>query len=387
VALAQSASAANTELAASTSGEALTAPGPSSEEPDEGPALPPRRTVWDFVKVLPIVFYTPETSLGLGAGLLSQFDMPGNQTSLRPSSVTLGGVYTLRGQILGQLAPELRFRHDDFVLKLDTLGARYPSRFYGIGNSTHASIYDTFVDCYVRSELDARMRPFGKKSWWRPLFVGVNLGAAWSRMQDPEAHVATQKSLFAALRNPGKDEVLATGFGPILAWDSRDSLNWPTKGSFLEAKSSFFLPELGGNVRYQRLALDLRHYRTLWLDHVLALHLVSQTVWGDVPFQRLPQLGRAKLFRGWYGGQLRENMLIAAEAEYRVPLNRRWALVAFGSVGRVAKSEQHFDPRELRGAGGGGLRMSVDKRDRVNVRLDLAYGDAFYPYLQFREAF
>jgi hypothetical protein len=31
--------------------------------------------------------------------------------------------------------------------------------------------------------------------------------------------------------------------------------------------------------------------------------------------------------------------------------------------------------------------VSVDRRDRVNVRLDLAYGDSFYPYLQFREAF
>jgi hypothetical protein len=339
------------------------------------------------MKVLPIVFYTPETSLGLGAGLLLQFDMPGTQTSRRPSSVTLGGVYTLHNQILGQLTPELRFRHDDFVLKWDTLGARYPSRFYGIGNRTREGVYDTFIDCYMRSELDARMRPFGKKSRWRPLFVGANVQAAWSRMQDPQPRSAKQKSLFASLRNPGKGEVLATGIGPTLAWDSRDSLNWPNKGYFLEAKATFFAPELGGTVRYKRLALDLRRYQTLWLDHVLALRFVAQSVWGEVPFQRLPQLGGANLFRGWYGGQLRQNLLIAAEAEYRVPLSPRWALVAFGSVGRVAKSVQHFDPHELRGAGGGGLRMSVDKRDRVNVRLDLAYGDSFYPYLQFREAF
>ncbi len=177
------------------------------------------------------------------------------------------------------------------------------------------------------------------------------------------------------------------GAGPSLAWDTRDSLSWPTQGIFADTKFTFFEPGIGSQVRFQRLAIDLRLFRTLWLDHVLALRFVSQTVWGEVPFQRLPQLGGASLFRGWFGGQLRERMLIAIEAEYRVPLTPRWAVVAFGSIGRVANGIEHFDVRELRGAGGGGVRFSVDKRDRVNVRLDLAYGDSFFPYLQFREAF
>jgi hypothetical protein len=43
--------------------------------------------------------------------------------------------------------------------------------------------------------------------------------------------------------------------------------------------------------------------------------------------------------------------------------------------------------KEIKAAGGAGLRFSVDKRDRTNIRLDLAYGDSFYPYVQFREAF
>jgi hypothetical protein len=29
----------------------------------------------------------------------------------------------------------------------------------------------------------------------------------------------------------------------------------------------------------------------------------------------------------------------------------------------------------------------VDRHERVNIRLDLAYGNSFTPYLQFREAF
>src|SRR4051812_32647811 len=41
---------------------------PSAEPSPEEGAVPPRRTLWDFVKVLPIFFYSPETSAGFGAG-------------------------------------------------------------------------------------------------------------------------------------------------------------------------------------------------------------------------------------------------------------------------------------------------------------------------------
>lgn len=351
------------------------------------PALPVRTTLWDFIKVLPILLYTPETSLGFGAGLLMQFDMPGSQHARRPSSVAMGGIYTLENQVSGQLSPDFRFFGDRFVLKSDFVGARYPSRFHGIGNKTSENIFDTFTDCYFRAEIDARFRPFAEGHKLHSLFVGANHTAWWSHMRRPKVGDSENDSTFASIDDPGEDAVVAIGLGPSIAWDSRDSLSWPQKGTFADLKFTLYDPIVGSDVRYQRLALDVRHFQKLWFSHILALRFVSQSVWGDVPFQRLPQLGGASLFRGWYGGQLRERMMVALEAEYRVPLSPRWAVVAFGSVGRVANSVKHFDVRELRGAGGGGLRFSVDKRDRVNVRLDLAYGDSFSPYIQFREAF
>jgi hypothetical protein len=350
-------------------------------------ALPPRKTLWDFVKILPIFLYTPETSFGFGAGMLFQFDLPGAAGGKRPSSISLGAVYTLHSQILGQITPELRFHNDDYVLKLDLVGARYPNRFYGIGNEPSNDVYDNYVDCYFRGEADLRMRPFGVGRRLRPLFVGVHATGAWNDMHSARPNEPKMKSVFASVHDRGEQAVVATGLGPTLAWDSRDSINWPNRGTFAEGKFTLFEPAFGGDIRYRRLAIDLRQYVPTWLGQVLALRVVAQAVWGEVPFQRLPQLGGASLFRGWYGGQLRERMLMAAEAEYRVPISPRWAVVAFGSVGRVAHDVKRFDMRELHGAGGGGLRFSVDKRDRVNVRLDLAYGDGFYPYLQFREAF
>ncbi|MET0284366.1 MAG: BamA/TamA family outer membrane protein [Polyangiales bacterium] len=351
------------------------------------PGVGPPKRLWDIVKVLPILFYTPETSAGFGAGTLFQFRMPGAKGERRPSNISLGGVYTLEKQVMGQFTPELRFGDDDYVLKLDLLGARYPNRFYGIGNDPQDDLYDKYTDCYLRGEVDFRTRPFSRDGFFGSLYLGGHYSSAWSDIQKVRPGDSEDPSMFAMINDPGEKPVFASGFGPTIAWDSRDGINWPRSGSLIELRATAYEPFMGSDVSYRRLLLDARRYQPLWLDHILALRFVSQTVWGDVPFQRLPQLGGAGLFRGWFTGQLRGKLLIAVEAEYRVPIGKRFAAVAFGSMGRVADERRSMSLKDFRVAGGGGLRVSVDRRDRVNVRLDLAYGDSFYPYLQFREAF
>jgi hypothetical protein len=363
----------------------------SAAEAEQGkPAEPamaaPKRRLWDVMKVLPIVFYSPETSLGLGAGTLFQFRLPGAVAEGRPSSITLGGVYTLEHQTLVQFTPDLRFGDDQYVLKLDVLGAKYPNRFYGIGNEPNTDLYDTYTDCYARADLDFRLRPFARDSLFRPIFVGAHVNTAWSNVNDVEAG-EDGAGMFQQVNDRGEHELFAAGIGPSLAWDSRNRLNWPTEGSFVEAKATLFEPGLGSQVRYQRLHFEARRYQPLWFSHVLAMRFVTQAAWGDVPFQRLPQLGGASMFRGWYSGQLRGRRLLAVELEYRWPIRERWAVVAFGSAGRVSEDLRSLSFKGLHVSGGAGLRFSVDRHERVNIRLDLAYGNSFTPYLQFREAF
>lgn len=374
-------------LLPSVSEESEPAAAASSGARERSSALRALARVWSVAKVLPILFYTPETSVGFGAGMLFQFRLPGAPPGRRLSNVTLGAVYTLENQTLAQLTPELRFGDERYLLRLDALAAKFPNRFYGIGNEPDFDDYDTFTDTYVRAELDLRMRPFSRTHVLADLFIGAHYSLGWSTIADVAPSEPGRVSMFARMDDPGEHPLLASGVGPSVAWDSRDSLNWPAQGSFVELKATTYQPALGSDVRYHRLLVDARRFQPLWGQHVLALRLVAQGVWGDVPFQRQPQLGGAAMFRGWYTGQLRGPRLIAIEAEYRIPIGERWAVVAFGSAGRVG---EHVSALSLKGthlAGGGGLRLSVDKRDRVNIRFDLAYGDSLRPYLQFREAF
>lgn len=352
-----------------------------------GEPPPEPKRLWDILKVLPIAFYTPETSVGLGVGGLFLFDMPGAKAERRPSSVSVAGIYTLERQVVAQVVPELRFGDDDFVLRTEVLGTKYPSRYYGIGNNPGTNTYDEFTDRYLRGGIEARVRPFRPGSPFRNVYVGLEYKFNWTHIQDAEPRKPSEPSLFDKVEDRGEKQFFTSGLGPLIAWDSRDGLNWPLRGSYVELSSQFYEPFLMSDLRYRRLGFDARHYQPLWWSHILALRFVHQSVWGEVPFQQLPQLGGANVLRGWYGGQLRDRHAMALEAEYRLPIGERWAVVGFGSAGQVASHPGKYALKRFRYAGGGGLRFALDKNDRTNVRLDFAYGDRFQFYVHFREAF
>src|ERR1700750_1943386 len=116
----------------------------------------------------------------------------------------MGGVYTLNKQVMGQFTPELRFGDDDYVLKLDVLGAKYPNRFCGIGNEPNNDVYDKYTDCYLRGELDFRTRPFSRDSFFGSLSLGGHYSSAWSQIHDVRPGERGDPSMFAMINDPGE---------------------------------------------------------------------------------------------------------------------------------------------------------------------------------------
>ncbi len=336
--------------------------------------LTPWQWWWQHSTPVPILFYAPENSLGLGGGVMTTWAMPESERD-RPSNVTLYGIYTLRKQVIFGGSYELRFKEDRHVWWQEFRYIDWPDRFYGIGNDTSASDLEKYTDYYQQIESEYQHRVFSH------LYIGMRHLFRASHTLDIEPDGMLAQKPF------GVGKVLWSGAGPLLLWDSRKGLFWPTGGSLLRADATVHTKAFGAQFSAVLMRLDLRHYQPLWRNHVLALRFVSFGVVGEAPFQMLPALGGSTLFRGWYLGRLRDRVFMAAEAEYRVALSRRWAVVGFGSIGRVASKLSELDPRGLHGSGGAGLRFAVRPESRANFRFDLAYGDELYPYFQFREAF
>ena len=95
-------------------------------------------------------------------------------------------------------------------------------------------------------------------------------------------------------------------------------------------------------------------------------------------------MGNEMLMRGYYTGRFRDRHYYAAQAEYRwlpFPFSKRVGGAAFVSAGAVSPSLDMLSTRQIRLAGGAGLRYLIFPKKDIFVRLDAGFtreGVSFY---------
>jgi len=106
------------------------------------------------------------------------------------------------------------------------------------------------------------------------------------------------------------------------------------------------------------------------------------------PVSHAPEIRGLNLLRGYYDGRYCDRGLLALQTEYRRPLWGRFGACVFAGMAQV---QPRFSLLELSGfhlAGGAGLRYKFNRRENLNVRLDVGFaGDSPAFYLTFAEAF
>jgi len=122
------------------------------------------------------------------------------------------------------------------------------------------------------------------------------------------------------------------------------------------------------------VTMDLRKYVTLFKTHVLAFQGVLRSFSGDVPFVELPRLGGEFTGRGYYYGRYMDKNLAVVQAEYRLPLVWRLGLVGFVGTGNVSEKLNQMDLGNLKPFYGFGLRYLFNKKEKIRIRLDFAFG-------------
>jgi len=185
-----------------------------------------------------------------------------------------------------------------------------------------------------------------------------------------------------------EQDALSSGIGPTLRLDSRDSRYGPSSGALLDIISFVAGHDLGSDFEYQTFKAEYSHYVAVGEDHVLALGLTGCFTSGDVPYYDLCAFGQKSNLRGYVAGQYRDRNMASVQLEYRGQFYGRWGLVGFAGVGEVAPSVDELDGEDLLPSYGGGLRLMVSRKQRINVGIDYAVGkDTYAFYLRYGEAF
>ena len=78
--------------------------------------------------------------------------------------------------------------------------------------------------------------------------------------------------------------------------------------------------------------------------------------------------------RGYFEGKYRDKNAALLQAEYRSPFLWRFGLVAFGGYGAAFDSYSTFKAQYLRFNYGAGLRLQLDQKQKINIRIDYGRG-------------
>ncbi len=333
--------------------------------------------------VLPIVVYTPETHVGVGALGVRLWKNQDSLNETRTSNAEFVALYTSRQQVI--LIPRYTIFTKGEKYLFEGFGEEligFRDFYFGRGDESSEHNRERVIYDALGWENRAGRKVFKRQK----LFMGVEVRA----LQYYNIRRVTNGELDTS-RVTGYAGSSSIGLGPALTWDKRDNVVNPSKGFYWDLRYSSYAKSLGGTVNYHRLLIDFRKYFNVnpAKRQILAFEMVGVFIRGDAPFKELAELGGPRIMRGYYRGRFRDNYLTAFQAEYRLPIYNRLGMVAFAGVGKVYNpSEANFNG--LHYSYGTGIRVNINKREHLNLRMDYAFGDPDHPgyfYLGFSESF
>ncbi|MCH7399361.1 outer membrane protein assembly factor [Belliella sp. DSM 107340] len=330
------------------------------------------------VSVLPLVYYTPETSWSFGAGAVANFKIGDQHEDTFESQVALGGAYTLFNQFLAYGSWRI-FTEENKNLFAGEIGwYRYVYFFYGIGATVQDSDREQFDATFPRLKFD----------YLRKVQSNLYLGFRY-HYDDFEITSVKASGLLDSGDILGSNGGRLSGIGPIIYFDSRDSQLYPSRGVLVESSFQTFHKSIGSQYNFSKMLIDFRSVHSITEKSVLVWNAYSELMFGDMPFFGLPMVGGNRLLRGLFEGKFRDSNLALAQAEYRWKFLPRWGAVGFAGVGNVFSRNNSFQFNQSKFTYGLGGRFQLSKKEKLNLRLDFATSPSedFQIYFTFGEAF
>ena len=102
--------------------------------------------------IIPIAFFLPETSLGLGITGISTFRKSSSSPELRPSQFIYSVVYTLRKQLLIFLPYEIYLKNQHIRIKGELGYYRFFYNYFGIGSESRSEDLETYNVNFPRAD-------------------------------------------------------------------------------------------------------------------------------------------------------------------------------------------------------------------------------------------
>jgi hypothetical protein len=338
---------------------------PASDFAPVKPAPPEKKGGAEFLAA-PIPISNPTLGTGLAVVAALIFPLSREDKVSPPTVAGVGGFYTSNHSYAAAVAMRPYFAEDRWRLLGFAGFGSLNYNFFGIGGVSNVSI-----------PIDQKFSGFDFEAL-RRVSKGFYLGARYFLAHST---LTLGTSSEGAEPPPAKDfSVQTAALGLVAQTDSRDSTFYPVKGSYFTLKADFYDPAFASDRTFQRYQADYNKYFPIGERQVLAVRAAACDVAGDAPVYSLCLFGSGNDLRGYEVGRYLDRSMLAAQGEYRFMLPEslgffgRFGFVLFAGVGEVAHSFSDFDADKLLPAGGLGIRFLLARENRVNFRIDYAWG-------------
>jgi hypothetical protein len=365
------------------------------------------------VSLLPILGYSPANGFVIGAAV-GVTKLLGNPANTTISSALANISLTTKSQVLINLRTDIYTPDNKWLITGDNRLLFFAQPTYGLGiyglNNTYAFAVGDFSGertileqpmrfNYVRL-YDAAVRKI-YKSWYAGL--GINFDFHYQikdealKLDTPNPYISSHY-IYSKKYGFDTSNYITNGITLHFVQDSRDNSVNPYKGYFADLGFRFNPTWLGSSQSSSMLYAEFRDYFNLQKSN--PGHLIGIWFWGTfvtgghVPYLALPAItwdtyGRSG--RGYIQGRFRGTSMVYGEVEYRLPLseNGLFGMVFFANATTASNPITGQDLFfSVAPAGGLGLRVKMNKKDRTNICVDYGIGRSFTGiYFNIRETF
>ena len=333
---------------------------------------------------IPVINYSPESTWEFGAAAQGYFRLPNQE---RTSILQIDGTYSLNHQWYINAQGNLYFgkKNNTTPSYSTTTQPTWQLQFRAGYSNRPATYYGTYNDPHFANEGNTGIGMLRKGTPYElqrgyltiqaPIYIGKHF--ALGPMADMLIAQFAIENIYTT-----SDPLVQIGLGAVAQYDTRDNVFYPTRGIFFKASAAAAwtnrrdIPQGQQATINGLLAADLRQYISLPHDLVIAWQLKGQLMLSEYHishltlYPMLPRLGGQDGLRGINSDMFRDDIMMALQAELRIPIWSIFRATVFAGIGDVYDFHNwHWTIPKV--GYGLGLRAAINKA-KVNIRFDVA---------------
>jgi outer membrane protein assembly factor BamA len=284
-----------------------------------------------------LVALYPAASLGGRSGLAAELNFFNKRFLKKGNKLSLQASYSTnrhQDSYISYQIPEMLSAYAGTSLFLDMRGGyevKTNEDFFGIGNESNRDDRTNFRHEQLGGELTVGV------AWTKSLRTRLLIDYTDHAIEHGDGTYDSTLDRFDPQTTPGLDGATLLGVGGSVAFDTRDSHFYPSRGGLAEFSVTLFDQVDANNYGFTRYDLELGHYLTLFRPwRILAIRLLGEintrlsssrplnfasatnrTQRPETPFFERASLGGATSLRGYSTGRFRDKDLILLNVEYR----------------------------------------------------------------------